>query len=199
MDAPSSKRWDLLPLAGLLALATLLAWRWPHLPAQVATHFDAAGQPNGWTPKPALPFVILGMPTLLWGILGLASRSSARRQPALAGLLGPFRALFVLGIQIIFGDLLLGGPGWGTAFGVGCILVGAVLMIQRALRLAQTLPPDDRYRAGAFFYDAADPRIFVPKRLGLGWTLNFGRPAAWLVMVLLLGLPVIALLLARPR
>lgn len=199
MDAPSSRRWNLLPLAGLVALAFLLAWRWPHLPAQVATHFDAAGRPNGWTPKSALPFVVLGVPMLLWGLLLLASRSTTRRQPAMAALLGPFRALFVFGIQCIFGDLLLKGPGWGAAFGVACIFVGVLLLIHRALGLARTLPRDDRYRAGAFFVDPADPRLFVPKRLGLGWTLNFGRPLAWLVMALLLGLPVVLLLLARPR
>jgi uncharacterized membrane protein len=57
-------------------------------------------------------------------------------------------------------------------------------------------PP--RWRWGLFYADPADPRVLVPKRLGPGRTLNLGRPAAWLVLLLLLGLPVaLALLVAH--
>jgi len=35
------------------------------------------------------------------------------------------------------------------------------------------------WKLGIFYFCRADPRILVPKRiLGLGWTLNFGRPMA---------------------
>jgi uncharacterized membrane protein len=46
---------------------------------------------------------------------------------------------------------------------------------------------------GGFFiyYNPADARIIVPKRWGIGTTLNFGHPklqiAVWLVLVVLLG------------
>jgi uncharacterized membrane protein len=53
---------------------------------------------------------------------------------------------------------------------------------------------DDRYwSAGVFYNNPNDPALFVPKRFGLGWTLNFGHPQAKLflitiaVVVLLLG------------
>jgi uncharacterized membrane protein len=42
---------------------------------------------------------------------------------------------------------------------------------------------DDRYwYAGVFYNNPDDPVLFVPKRLGLGWTLNFGHPQAKLVL-----------------
>ena len=43
---------------------------------------------------------------------------------------------------------------------------------------------DDRYWYAGFFYNNPDdPAVFVPKRYGLGWTLNFGHPQARLVLI----------------
>ncbi len=54
---------------------------------------------------------------------------------------------------------------------------------------------DDRYwSAGIFYNNPDDPALFVPKRFGLGWTLNFGHPQARpflitiMVMILILAL-----------
>ena len=33
--------------------------------------------------------------------------------------------------------------------------------------------------------DRDDPALFVPKRFALGYTLNFGHPRAWLVVLAL--------------
>jgi len=43
---------------------------------------------------------------------------------------------------------------------------------------------DDRYWYAGFFYNNPDdPAVFVPKRFGLGWTMNFGHPQAKLVLI----------------
>ena len=43
---------------------------------------------------------------------------------------------------------------------------------------------DERYWLGGVFYNNPDdPALFVPKRFGLGWTLNFGHPQARLVLI----------------
>ncbi|WP_188302824.1 DUF1648 domain-containing protein [Streptomyces sp. CBMA123] len=46
-------------------------------------------------------------------------------------------------------------------------------------------PDDDRYwRAGGLFYlNRQDPSLFVAKRFGIGWTLNFGNPRCLLLLV----------------
>lgn len=55
---------------------------------------------------------------------------------------------------------------------------------------------DDQYwKFGVFYVNPRDPRILVPKRLGLGRTLNYGHPIAWVVTVVLL--IVVALLVAH--
>ena len=54
---------------------------------------------------------------------------------------------------------------------------------------------DDRYwSAGVFYHNPDDPALFVPKRFGLGWTLNFGHPQAKLVLIGMLVLLLVLLL-----
>ena len=55
---------------------------------------------------------------------------------------------------------------------------------------------DDRYwYRGVFYGNPDDPDLFVPKRFGLGWTMNFGHPQAKLVLIGLLLLPLVLLIL----
>jgi uncharacterized membrane protein len=55
---------------------------------------------------------------------------------------------------------------------------------------------DDRYWYGGVFYgNPDDPDLFVPKRFGLGWTLNFGHPQARLILISLLLFPPVLLIL----
>jgi uncharacterized membrane protein len=42
--------------------------------------------------------------------------------------------------------------------------------------------PDRRWKAGIFYVDPDDPAIFVEKRFGIGYTLNFGHPMSWLIL-----------------
>jgi uncharacterized membrane protein len=60
---------------------------------------------------------------------------------------------------------------------------------------------DDGYwKAGLFYYNPDDPALWVEKRFGIGYTVNFGRPAAWLLVALPLAAAVAALVAARaPR
>lgn len=55
---------------------------------------------------------------------------------------------------------------------------------------------DDRYwKLGQFYVNPGDPAMFVEKRFGVGWTINFARPLAWsillLIVLLAIGIPVI--------
>ena len=45
---------------------------------------------------------------------------------------------------------------------------------------------DGMWLAGIFYCNPYDPSIFVPKRFGVGWTINIGRPGAWAIMIGLL-------------
>lgn len=43
---------------------------------------------------------------------------------------------------------------------------------------------DERWRAGVFYVDREDPAIVVPKRFGIGWSLNYGNPRSWAALAL---------------
>lgn len=43
---------------------------------------------------------------------------------------------------------------------------------------------EDRFwKLGVFYVNSQDPSVFVPKRFGFGWTINFGSPLAWLLLI----------------
>lgn len=59
---------------------------------------------------------------------------------------------------------------------------------------AVAAPTGDRsldrfWKAGVLYVNPDDPALFVEKRFGLGYTLNFARPAAWAILAAILLLP----------
>jgi uncharacterized membrane protein len=50
---------------------------------------------------------------------------------------------------------------------------------------------DSAWLGGLIYYNPDDPAILVPKRFGIGYTLNFARPVSWLFLIGILLIPVI--------
>jgi uncharacterized membrane protein len=48
---------------------------------------------------------------------------------------------------------------------------------------------DEHWKMGLFYYNPDDPALLVEKRLGIGYTLNFARPVAWIVLALVAVIP----------
>lgn len=75
------------------------------------------------------------------------------------------------------------------------IILGPVLLIAAASVLLPLLvktgarPADDKWK-GVFYCNPDDPAVLVPKRHGIGYTLNFGNPWSWVVLVMILLLAV---------
>ena len=197
-------RWDLLAagaMAGLVAAWTLFADR---LPARVPTHFDFAGQPNGWTPRGAMPWLIFGLPALVWllhwlvDLARLGADEVAKRK-----MLGirPLRGLMTLGmVGLSLAILLIPLYGlWILWIALGFLFLCLGIGIwESLLRLRREVPREERerYVMGLFYVNSEDERIWIPKLIGVGWTLNFGRPAGWLMLVLLLS-PLLLILALR--
>jgi uncharacterized membrane protein len=51
--------------------------------------------------------------------------------------------------------------------------------------------PDSAWVMGLFYVNRNDPALFIEKRFGIGYTLNFGHPLAWVLIGLLVGIPVL--------
>lgn len=55
---------------------------------------------------------------------------------------------------------------------------------------------DDQYwKLGQFYFNKDDPTLFLEKRFGIGWTINWARPLAWLTLLLIIvlaaGIPIL--------
>ena len=44
---------------------------------------------------------------------------------------------------------------------------------------------------GAIYVNRDNPALFVPKRHGIGWTVNFGHPISWVAIGALIGVPLL--------
>jgi uncharacterized membrane protein len=54
---------------------------------------------------------------------------------------------------------------------------------------------DHYWKLGQIYFNLGDPALFVEKRFGIGWTVNFGRPLAWIILLTIIliavGLPIL--------
>ena len=209
--APLLSAWDLLP-----GMALAGAWLWlqhwlPVLPERIPSHWNAGGVVNGWMDKGAF-LAFATWPALgLWALLFLIG-AAIRLDEAPRGQLGakallPLRGLLPAAFMLMAGGFspmaaFYGGKAiaWGAGLLVLCLIAGLVPVIRLA-RLAPPIEgarPSDYHLGGLIYWNAADPRLLVPKRLGIGATFNFARPSAWICMALVLA-PVAAVLVALAR
>jgi uncharacterized membrane protein len=205
--------WPLLeplPFALLGAAGIVLHTRWEEIPPRFAIHFAFDGRPDGWAPRtPGAVFAPLAIgaaavvllllvraavAAIRSGDLGTPPAASSRR---FAG--GMFLGVeaFVAGLTATASFLALGATlrqVLGVALG-GLVLL--VVALGASLAALSRRAPDEGgaaaggWRAGGLVYrDAGDPDLWIPKRIGIGWTLNFGHPAAWWVLALLILAPI---------
>jgi uncharacterized membrane protein len=76
------------------------------------------------------------------------------------------------------------------------VIIAAVARGRAQLRPANVRDPrsprpdavddDQHWKGGLFYVNRDDPALLVPRRFGLGWTLNLGRPAGIALTILLL-------------
>lgn len=45
---------------------------------------------------------------------------------------------------------------------------------------------DDHWKLGIFYYNPDDPAVWIDKRFGIGWTINFARPIGWISIIVIL-------------
>jgi uncharacterized membrane protein len=201
--------WDLWPLAAALILLVTLPALMNGLPDPIPTHFDASGRPNGWTPKANYPWLCFGLPFFGWVVILLLGRAFAGTDQDPDGqkcrAMSPLRGLLTLGLfGLTGGGLLIPRHGhvvilWMLAGFLATTVLGIVLMMRE---LKRTLPEgglDEHYVWGIFYVNAEDPALWVPKRLGLGWTLNFAHGLSWAILVLLLLTPIVIVSLVLSR
>jgi len=55
--------------------------------------------------------------------------------------------------------------------------------------------PDKYWKLGLFYINRDDPAVFIEKRFGIGYTVNFGHPSVWIGLAVLVAVTVAVVLL----
>jgi uncharacterized membrane protein len=198
---PASFRFGflLLPFLALILTALYLHLHWDEIPQRFPVHWGADGQPNRWATRdwhgvygPVLMGAALDvfLLALAW-MLARLSRNTVMRYVTVRGLevlLYPLTLAFVVGGLL---PVMKSSPDSMMLFAVVIMLLtiaGVVYWSYRKLSAARETdvspePQADAYwKAGLFYYNPGDPALFVAKRMGIGYTVNFAHKVVWLLL-----------------
>lgn len=200
------------PFVWLAGVAFYLQAHWYQLPERFPVHWGANGLPNGWATRsfqgvyaPLLLPAFLNVVFVFFAMVLLrASRNTTMRHVTVTILL-----LLMYPVSFAFGMVgllpLTTLPMWivpvVTLGMVAVLLVWSIVKITAHTAIdAVPEPQNDAYwKAGMFYYNPDDPAIFVSKRVGIGYTVNFANKLSWLVMLGILLIVLLPALLLRPK
>ncbi|AKN32135.1 hypothetical protein Ccar_15195 [Clostridium carboxidivorans P7] len=232
-----SPSWFLIPLF-MIVINLYIGYRVYHnLPDIVPTHFDFAGEANGWTPKSykliiQMPAVQLFMTIIMffsYKIIGWSKqqisasdpKASKERNKIFRYRWSAYMILMAIAINILFtvGNLSIlqvikmsAKTSMIVIFTITMlIIVSSIVMSVKTGQGGSKIKvgsmdeenekvqdrDDDKYwkLANSIYVNKDDPAIFVEKRFGIGWTMNFGNTKSIIIavvfIILMIALPIL--------
>lgn len=229
--------WFLIPLF-MIVINLYIGYRVYHnLPDIVPTHFDFAGEANGWTPKSykliiQMPAVQLFMTIIMffsYKIIGWSKQQISASDPKASKVRNKifryrwsaYMILMAIGINILFtvGNLSIlqvikmsAKTSMIVIFTITMlIIVSSIVMSVKTGQGGSKIKvesmdeenekvqdrDDDKYwkLANSIYVNKDDPAIFVEKRFGIGWTMNFGNTKSIIItvvfIILIIALPIL--------
>jgi uncharacterized membrane protein len=196
----------LLPFAALIGLGSWALTHRDRLPDRLAVHWGFYG-PNRWvitSPRAIVgllvqhAFVCLVLTALALGVLHWSRRISVSGPSAAAERQFRRRTILLMLTVEYFTILppalsLLQAPALAMKLWSVALLVTVLAFILSLMRAGQggarlttvggqpigDRTADARWFGGLIYFNPTDPALLVEKRMGIGWTLNFGNPWAW--------------------
>jgi hypothetical protein len=198
--APFPWLW-LLPAVLVFGLSLLVGVaEYPALPDQIPIHFDIHGVADQYAPTTPLTALFpVALQALLTANLAAAGALVLRLSPAggsVRRVMHAVQAGLVLATGLDLALFLLAEPTWqGRTTMPAATLVGALASV--AVGMAALVVTSIRARSADPVPEAgaSHPALFVPKRYGVGWTLNLTHPAGWPLLVALLAVPLLTIVL----
>jgi len=211
-----------VPYTILAAAALCLYLNWNSILARIPAPGSAAGvaQPEARRAflSAATPLVMGALHCGLMLLIGLGIlRASPRGRVAanaeasaqLRRVMLEFLVVAVWGVAVLVSAVALAPLAGGGPLSTVPPLAVAIALVALAVPFVWRLyragrgsggggdgTPDQCWKLGIFYVNSADPAIFVEKRLGLGYTLNFGSGTTWLFLGLFLLLSLVPVFLA---
>lgn len=204
----------------LLALSCLwLLMHWEQIPEPVFM----PGQPEESAGKARTPGAVFGLPLVMLFCLLITHAVMPmglliRRLPGHPSRVQTINRmlLWIMGLVALLGGwnslAVLYGADWIT--GTMGLIVNATLMLLVVVIPVAMLAgkgfsrpgrpdegdqtPDDCWKLGMIYFNPADQAVWVEKRFGIGYTLNFARPVAWVIMAAFIIIPAALVILAIP-
>lgn len=206
----------LVPLLVLGGAVAVLLLGWERIPERWVTHWGAGGRPDGWTTRtPAGVFFPIGLGVAMWGLMEAIAwgmrrwgedSEGARRAPEAFAATVDFLRILAAGMASLFAVVAVALPlaRPRTPIGViaaalallGVVTIAGMARIRRAVRAARARDPKGLAGwQGLSYRNPQDPRIWVPKLFGGGYTLNFAHRRAWAILAALLAVPLAIVIL----
>jgi uncharacterized membrane protein len=184
--------WVLLALPAFvlpIAAARWLRAHWEQIPERFPVHWNAIGQSDRWADK--TPHAVYG--PLLYGcgmmlfllFMAVAMYYGSRRSVVRVAILKVMvAAIWLMGI--IFTGIglapVVGFPPLWFFAPVPVFVTWVLIWSVRLARLPAEATPDDAWILGSIYYNPHDAAIFVQKRIGFGFTFNFGNRMTWIIV-----------------
>ena len=93
------------------------------------------------------------------------------------GVIGLERAgVFVVALALV---IVVGSIVVSLVYGQG----GSRVFSRMAASERLLADDDEHWKLGVFYYNPDDASLFLPERFGIGWTMNWARPAVWAIML----------------
>jgi uncharacterized membrane protein len=202
-----STTWLLLILPVLLAAYGVALFGYSAMPANIPIHYSFT-LVDAWAPKSwinvILPLLIGTAVTVLLLVCCLFTRrapASVRGNPNAAPDSFRFRKYIIIILIVLsllletsillteVGFLVPISPLWFNIPSILSVLMTAMIfyIYFRFVRVKKPkgliLDDDAKWVLGMFYYSPSDPSTFVEKRTGIGYTLNFAKPAGWIILI----------------
>jgi len=202
--------WTLLglpPFAVLAIVAAYLRSHWDEIPARFPVHWGWDGQPNRWaarTPHGVYgPLWFAAAIMALMAVLALVTFYGSRRSPLRIAVLK-----IMIGVEYLFAFIFaIVGLLPLQRFSPAALILPIVLFVGALLAylfklaadpdISADATPDACWHLSTIYYNRADPSLFVQNRIGLGYTLNMGNPASWVLLGVTLSIIPLAIVLLR--
>jgi uncharacterized membrane protein len=216
-ESPLTRHAVRVSVLATLGTAGYLVWGYPSLPDLLPVHFRWDGQPNGWQfrtiPRVLLPvFIQFGICSTgaAIGALLLSRKDAASAQSlpdARAAVTATEAVMLICAVWVTFQAyaayaLVRLWSEHGATLGVwypilelAGIFFAGVVGFRAQAQLTKPAPPPyvaAHWRLGHLYCNPSHPALFVPTRSGGRWTLNFGRPAAVVLLGGILGVGIVA-------
>ena len=185
---PGWSRWAIPPLLAPLACMAWIGIHWNRIPPSFASHFNGSGQADGWTTR--TPLHLFGFPIFAEGLILLLltilaanwyGSRQAQKDRSFARIFLAMSYLLATVFSLIGLTPVIHLPVWLMAVFVPMGALAIIAFVVRSLQGELENPPDVEPE------DPSSPPLFVPKELGVGYTLNMAHPWAWRLLSAAIG------------